>query len=843
MKQQKRKIDINTVNRVKCEHPLNTIENSIFKEIYKRADQLLYDMVLENADRNTMNQLEDEQASNVISFLGARGRGKTSAMLSFLFSLNELQSEENNWSKFREYKKNPIRFLTLPYIDAAILAENEYVLDIFLAKMWDEYQKQIEESLNTSNDALYMHLQQHVKTGFVNVRKAYKVLKRKESKEAIETDEPIAGALHELSVSMNLRYQLKELVNDYIKLMNYGKWDNQSKYDSQCFLVLAIDDIDMSATEANRILEEIRRFFSIPQVIIFLTADMERLKKMCESYFTKCLGNAAWDTRNLYRFINDYLGKVLPYHMRIHMPELQENFDGYMIQKKINIKKWKKIGIDVEKLNEKDLILSVIRKTCGITFDGDRRRRHFLQNSSLREMINYFERLFNLGNGQYYAWLKTDLKDRLIQRIDNETQRIFIESLCSIDYEDMNNAVINFIQGNLIGDKKLRTQDKSLGQVLYACSLAEAADAENMECVNCILLLYSMMLAQIEQNYKLKEKIVGNSLFGEWEYSALPTGDPGTELLTGFDTRNQLELVISYDIMDLLNKNEAEKAAVKLLENESAKIQGWLYSLLFVNISSPAGERFVFTSRGNEKLTTAITDYMDYENNKNAIGSSFDFLDFPNFPDVSDVSDVPDVPAKITKPQQPTISIQMHGIARKSCFGFLHEGQQKEITKLEQALQCVCKEIVRSMFLCCGKELDETNWKTIVGSQYEKIWAAIKEKTEDIEPFPVQNVEILYSIGKEMEKVTAVDDGKSPELLFEKMMHVYRIIAAALKERDSYYKRIGMTLNYAENFRKRIRSKIFLDSDYLEKEVKDSFIKQFGSMYSAVIVRLQEPKK
>lgn len=837
MKQQKRKIDINTVNRVKCEHPLNIIENSIFKEIYKRADQLLYDMVLENADRNTMDQLEDEQASNVISFLGARGRGKTSAMLSFLFSLNELQSEKNNWSRFREYKKNPIRFLTLPYIDAAILAENEYVLDIFLAKMWDEYQKHIEESLNTSNDALYVHLQQHVKTGFVNVRKAYKVLKRKETKDSKETDEPIAGALRELSVSMNLRYQLKELVNDYIKLMNYGKWNNQSEYDSQCFLVLAIDDIDMSATEANRILEEIRRFFSIPQVIIFLTADMERLKKMCESYFTKCLGNAAWDTRNLYRFINDYLGKVLPYHMRIHMPELQENFDGYMIQKKIDIKKWKKIGIDVEKLNEKDLILSVIWKTCGIALDGERRRHHFLQNSSLREMINYFERLFNLDAGQYFAWLKTDLKDRLIQRIDDETQRVFIENLCSVDYEDMNNAVINFIQGNLIGDKKLRTQDKCLGQVLYACSLAEAADAENMECVNCILLLYSMMLAQIGQNDKLMEKIVGNSLFGEWEYSALPTGDPGTELLTGFDTRNQLELVISYGIMDLLKDGKAEQAAVKLLEKESAKIQGWLYSLLFVNISSPAGERFVFTCRGNEKLTAAIADNPKIEYHKELV--NFDF----SWPAVSIEKNKTQQPTISIQTQQPTISIQMHGIARKSCFGFLHENQQKEITKLEQALQCVCKEIVRSMFLCCGEEFDETNWESKIESQYEKIWAAIKEKTEDIEPFPVQNVEILYSIGKEMEQVTAVDDGKSPELLFEKMMHVYRIIAATLKERDSYYKRIGIKLNYAENFEKRIRSKIFLDSDYLEKEVKDSFIKQFGSMYSAVVVRLQEPKK
>ena len=78
---------------------LKDISNSIFKGVYQQADGTLF-RIIEDNEKYKEEKGMDRQRLNVVSFLGGRGRGKTSAMLSFLACLNELQ-EEIKWSKFR----------------------------------------------------------------------------------------------------------------------------------------------------------------------------------------------------------------------------------------------------------------------------------------------------------------------------------------------------------------------------------------------------------------------------------------------------------------------------------------------------------------------------------------------------------------------------------------------------------------------------------------------------------------------------------------------------------------------------------------------------------------------
>ena len=68
---------------------LNRVEDSIFENVYKSADRTLV-KIIEDNDKNIKNNesiAENEQIGNVISFLGGRGRGKTSTMLSFVKKL------------------------------------------------------------------------------------------------------------------------------------------------------------------------------------------------------------------------------------------------------------------------------------------------------------------------------------------------------------------------------------------------------------------------------------------------------------------------------------------------------------------------------------------------------------------------------------------------------------------------------------------------------------------------------------------------------------------------------------------------------------------------------------
>ena len=289
---------------------LKDISNSIFKGVYQQADGTLFRIIEDNKKYKEEKGM-DRQRLNVVSFLGGRGRGKTSAMLSFLACLNELQ-EEIEWSKFNKNKdkQGNIQFVTLPYIDAAMLAEAEYIIDVILAKMWDQFEGHTKRSVNSHN-AEFERLERDIKQQFINVRQAYLLLKEREDGQTgfREKEVPVPSALHDLAASINLRDELQKLIHDYLKIYQYDSADGKE----DCYLVIAIDDVDMSGQKAHFILEQIRRFLRIQKVVIFITADIDRLQQGCEDRYKQIYTEG--DSRR--KFINEYLEKVLPYNMRI----------------------------------------------------------------------------------------------------------------------------------------------------------------------------------------------------------------------------------------------------------------------------------------------------------------------------------------------------------------------------------------------------------------------------------------------------------------------------------------------------------------------------------------------
>lgn len=167
-----KKYNLDTSNRIKYED-LNDIEQSVFEDIYREADKTLYKIVEDEQKYKTKDE-KDQNSLNVISFLGERGRGKTSAMLSFFSYLNVLQTK-CPWSKFFK-AENPnlpeIRFVTLPYIDAAMLAENEYIVDVILAEMWDKFEKAIRKNLYDVHDGSCVeHQEQKIKKPLLTYEK------------------------------------------------------------------------------------------------------------------------------------------------------------------------------------------------------------------------------------------------------------------------------------------------------------------------------------------------------------------------------------------------------------------------------------------------------------------------------------------------------------------------------------------------------------------------------------------------------------------------------------------------------------------------------------------------
>lgn len=218
-----------------------------------------------------------------------------------------------SWSKL--YKSN-VKFKVLPYIDAAMLAKKEFIFDVILTEMWDSFDKDIQEDkyVDRYNKYNSEYAIKEIRESFIKVRKAYSNLTQKENKKYTSSEEllPTASVLHELSVSVNLRDEMQELVKQYLTYFSM-----RDEYHNT-YLVIAIDDVDMSGDRAYYILEQLRRFFRINNVIIFMTGDFERLQKVCALRY-KDMNEEKIDVE---KFINEYLEKVLPYNNRIYLPEL-----------------------------------------------------------------------------------------------------------------------------------------------------------------------------------------------------------------------------------------------------------------------------------------------------------------------------------------------------------------------------------------------------------------------------------------------------------------------------------------------------------------------------------------
>lgn len=772
---------LETSNRITYEN-LERIDESVFENVYKEADRTLA-KIMDEACQYQRNKEKDEQSLNVISFLGGRGRGKTSAMLSFIYNLRNLKNYDG-WSEVG--KKHPnAQYIILPYIDAAMLAEQEFIIDVILAEMWDRFEEELENYPPMSRETSCRDdLRRSIKKLFAEVRRAYCVSQERETKASTSEELPTAGILHELAVSINLRQQMAKLVEEY--LCFFGKQDRycyeeNDRTKKEIYLIIPIDDIDMSGKKAHYILEQIRRFLRIPNVIVMLTADIDRLQKACELRFA----DICKDERDRQRVISEYLEKVVPYNMRVYLPELKENHGKILIQTQAR----ERLQINSE--NEKDFILEVMLSKCGLYFDGTRKKRHFLQNQTMRSMVNYFEQLIRVdGIDDYSSWLKTDIKERLVERISDLGQKAFMEELLTKDYEDINSLILGYINKNL-KDKKLEVDDKGLGEVLYACNLLETENAQNIDFVNCIIMLYSVIMKKADK--ELKEKIWGNSIFGEWEYNAVQ--DTASELCQGFSSKAQITFRCRKELLDKIKTDGLLFVLSRVLMENIVNLKAWIYMLLFVDVILNKERRITY------EISSVFKQEIEGEN-----GTYY-------------------------------IEMKPKVLARKN---FLGCGYMNNHFNNMKSMLIVCINALADELDRLSDERMETSRSrkhkfTKVVNEFLKEMGITNLKDEDQDEkfshiFCPQAIEIFYSMGRSVNQITHPDTYEEEDL-YNTLVLKYKTIYEKLEEIDEYYHNIGITsVDYAQTFRNTYQSKLLFGDIGLEEIERREFERRMGEL-------------
>lgn len=422
------------------------LNTSIFSVLYSRGKNLVRKIIEDNLDWKQYGKKQkntDFERSNIISFVGKRGTGKTSAMLSFKDMLDlhtstqnygieqiELFSEDSNF-------KNT-KFYTLDCIDASIMEESENVFILVLANMFAKIQQHAQgeaQKIREYDNRMLFQKFEKIYEDYISIN----------SSKAVSEGYSAFEKMRNAGSSQKIRENFEELVKLYLDIIDSNSQDLIKT--EQKFLVITLDDIDIARRKKGngkenwgtyKIMSTIYKYLTVPGVIVLTAYDYSNLQERCLSFFENENGNKEGYEEATLQFIE----KVFPIYSRLYMPTL-----GTEIKIDIENNRWNilkdfrsKTGRDIFSL--KEFIFAMMYDKTEVCFDYDEIHKHFIEPDTLRALYNITELLHKLDEYNHILESKADLK-KFQENIE------WVEEDCDFRYKE-EILVKNKMESNLI---------------------------------------------------------------------------------------------------------------------------------------------------------------------------------------------------------------------------------------------------------------------------------------------------------------------------------------------------------------------------------------------------------
>jgi len=262
----------------------------------------------------SQNEILYRSTQNIIAFSGKRGTGKTSTMLSFSNALKNPQRLEKHYPEL--HKRN---FVVLDPIDPTMLETNQSILSVVLSRLLFR----AEEIWNQST-SFYGGFQEKETEKIELLTLARQCLN---GINALKSGKGIISELSELQKmgdSSILKKNLYILVDLFIRFLCVGK-DIDVK---DCILVLQIDDTDCQISQGYEVMEDIRKYLTIPNVLILMATDIAMLRQvLTQHYISDFDPGLKQDLVKLdeVRSLGEkYMAKLLPPTHVIHLPNIDK---------------------------------------------------------------------------------------------------------------------------------------------------------------------------------------------------------------------------------------------------------------------------------------------------------------------------------------------------------------------------------------------------------------------------------------------------------------------------------------------------------------------------------------
>lgn len=402
---------------------LTRFKNSVSSQFYQKAFDITRIIVSANSNYQSKEKKKQsgtvlrnqEQFFNIIVFSGERGTGKTSVMLSYMEFLKdyyrnfhfgrldgsgELPSELCFKNPDNNYPME-VMFTGLEYIDASMLGEQkDDVLRNILPKMLKKWRDEEQRSYSNSGivrDEDYAYKKRQVQMLFNNVYKSLRDLNS--TKDILESDNDMfMETLENLSLTWNLRQSFQELVKAYLDIMEYpGSEEKIGSHNH--FLVITLDDLDMNIEHGFELLEEIRKYLMVSNVIVLLSADYQQLKKLCIEHYTKVFRETkgeAGTKEYIIRLSKEYLDKILPAYCQVVMEPVNEW--KFYDQENIRIKytRINKNELDIKPATIKKIIQKQLADYFNIRLFTEGKCLRYFMPLTIRELAQWVRQLYSL---------------------------------------------------------------------------------------------------------------------------------------------------------------------------------------------------------------------------------------------------------------------------------------------------------------------------------------------------------------------------------------------------------------------------------------------------------------
>lgn len=346
---------------------------------------------------STKKQIEllHEYPNNVIAFCADRGRGKTTAMLSFSNALELLGDGKKDdsaafWGDLLQNTSAPYellgtRFEVMSSIDPASMENSESVLQQVISQLYENFCRKIR-----SFSPYESHEKEHdcdaLSAKFQKCAQAIDALYA-DPKQRDTFIEDELDKIAEMGQSAKLLLLLHELVDAYLDFVRDPK--------TNCCLVVQIDDADMDIGRSYQILEDVRKYLDLPRVIVLMASNIRQLETTVEQHFLKEYqqGLQHSDSMITVERCHDiaalYLEKAIPHPRRIYLPNIDEIIRQHLSQLQINYQDAQ--GVQLLPLNatyQKQLLDLLHRKT-GMVFTCEEDYLHNLLPAHMRELSQF----------------------------------------------------------------------------------------------------------------------------------------------------------------------------------------------------------------------------------------------------------------------------------------------------------------------------------------------------------------------------------------------------------------------------------------------------------------------